>query len=77
MPEQKVVISLTAVDVQAVERAVLDRDAESALGLLTTVIKPQIDAALLKGHCRPAFEWQAGAEPAALGAPIVPGEPRQ
>ena len=77
MAEHKVAVVLTEKDIQAVEAAVVDRDAGMALGLLKEVIKPQIDAALTKGHCKPAFEWQAGAEPAALRPPIVPGEPRQ
>jgi len=62
MPEQKVVISLSAVDIQAVEQAVLDRDAQAALVVLERVIHVQIQKALSQGHCRPTFELQGGTD---------------
>ena len=69
MPEQKVVISLTAADIQRVEQAIVDRDSEAALELLTKVVKPQIDAALYKGHCKPAFEIPRGTDLTTLRPP--------
>ena len=69
MPEQKVVISLTAADVQAVEQAVLDRDADAALDVLEHVVHAQVQKALIKGHCRPAFEMERGSNLTAIKPP--------
>ena len=62
MPESKVVISLSAAEIQAVEQAVLDRDAEAALDVLERVVHAQVQKALTKGHCRPAFEMERGTD---------------
>ena len=62
MPEQKIVISLSAAEIQAVEQAVLDRDAEAALHVLEHVIHAQVQKALTKGHCRPVFEMESGTD---------------
>ena len=69
MPEQKVVISLTAADVQAVEQAVLDRDADAALDVLEHVVQAQVQKARIKGHCRPAFEMERGNNLTAIKPP--------
>ena len=54
---KKVTILLEEAELQRVEQAVIDEDAVAALKLLAEVVKPQIDAQLQKGHCRPVFEW--------------------
>ena len=71
MAERNVPIILTALDVQRVLRAVLDRDGDQAMDILEKVVKPQVDKALAPSHCRPAFELQ-GREP-----PIAPPPLRQ
>ena len=71
MPDHKVVISLTAPDIQAVEQAVVDRDPETALELLTTVVKPRIDAVIHRGHCKPAFEIRPGTDLSAIRPPAT------
>ena len=71
MPEKKVAITLTESDIQRVEQAVVDRDGESALDLLRTVVKPQIDAALYRGHCKPAFEIERGTDLTAIRPPAT------
>jgi len=60
MAERNVPIVLTALDVQRVLRAVLDRDGAEALDILEKVVKPQVDKALAPSHCRPAFELGEG-----------------
>ncbi len=60
MPEQKIVISLSAAEIQAVEQAVMDRDADAALDVLERVVHAQVQKALTKGHCRPAFGMDRG-----------------
>lgn len=60
MPDRKIVISLTTADIQAVEQAVLDRDRDAAPDLLERVVRSQVQRALTKGHCRPAFELERG-----------------
>lgn len=69
MPEKKVAITLIESDIQRVEQAVVDRDGEAALELLRKVVKPQIDAALHKGHCKPAFEMERGTDLSAIRPP--------
>jgi hypothetical protein len=72
MAERNVPVILTALDVQRVLRAVLDRDGGEALDLLEKVVKPQVDKALAPSHCRPTFELQGGEPPIApppLGQP--------
>jgi hypothetical protein len=71
MPERKVVITLSECHIQAVEQAVVDRDGETALDLLRTVVKPQIDAALYQGHCKPAFEIEPGTDLSAIRPPAT------
>jgi hypothetical protein len=60
MERQNVVISLDIQQLQQVERIVLDDDQQAALTFVKNVIKPAVDAALGKGHCRPVFEWRRG-----------------
>ena len=69
MAERKVLVVLNEMHVQEVTRAVVDRDRDAALALLDTVIKPQMDAALSKGHCRPAFEMKQGTDLSTLRPP--------
>jgi len=77
MSEQKVVISLTGADIQAVEQAVLDRDREAALAFLTRVVKARIDAELRKGRCKPVFEMTKGTDLNVTGPPRPPGDQKQ
>jgi len=65
MAERNVAIILTAIEVQRVLRAVLDRDGDEALDILEKVLKPQVDKALAPSHCRLAFELQGGEHPIA------------
>jgi hypothetical protein len=65
MAERNVPIMLTALDIQRVLRAVLDRDGGEAIDILEKVVKPQVDKALAPSHCRPAFELQGGEPPIA------------
>ena len=74
MAERNVSVILTALDVQRVLRAVMDRDGGEALDLLEKVVKPQVDKALAPSHCRPAFELQ-GREPPM--APPPSGQPNE
>ena len=77
MSGRKVVIVLEELDIQEVERAVLDHDAAAALAFLERVIQPGIRKALDKGHCRPVFEWETGdikaVRPPPLNEPDRPG----
>ena len=57
MSERKVIITLLERDIQAVEQALLDNDAESALEFLREVLWPQMDKVLSRPHCKPTFEW--------------------
>ena len=61
-------IALSERDIQAVEQAVIDRDGESALHFLARVIRPKVEAALDKGHCKPIFEW-GGSDPGVIQPP--------
>ena len=74
MAERNVAILLTALDVQRVLRAVMDRDGAEALDILEKVVKPQVDKALAPSHCRPAFELGEGQS--VIGPPpqTPPGE---
>lgn len=54
---KKVTILFEEEQLQRVEQAVIDKDAPAALRFLIEVVKPQIDAQLNKGHCKPVFEW--------------------
>lgn len=49
MADTKVTVALTQRDVELMELAVVDGDAEAALDLLRRVVKPQVDAALRHG----------------------------
>jgi hypothetical protein len=55
MAEKMVSILLTETEAQFALRAVLDRDGDEALDLLTKVVNPQLDKALAPKHCRPTF----------------------
>jgi hypothetical protein len=55
MAEKMVSILLTETEAQCVLRAVIDRDGDEALDLLTKVVKPQVDKAMAPKHCRPTF----------------------
>lgn len=57
MPERKAVVTLGEREIQALERAVLDGDGDAALEWLRAVVKPQVDAHVTRGHCKPVFEW--------------------
>jgi hypothetical protein len=72
MAERNVPIVLTALDVQRVLRAVLDRDGAEAFDILEKVVKPQVDKALAPSHCRPVFELVEGQS--VIGPP-PPGPP--
>ena len=75
MPEQKIVISLSAADIQAVEQAVMDRDADAALEVLERIVHAQIQKALTRGHCRPVFEMERGTDLSTARSPdIGPGK---
>lgn len=60
MQRQKIVITLRAQDLQDVERIVADGDGALAVQFVTKVVKPQVDMACNKGHCKPIFEWHRG-----------------
>jgi len=60
MQRQKIVITLSAEDLQEVERIVADRDGNLAVEFVRKIIKPRVDDALDKGHCKPIFEWRRG-----------------
>ena len=55
--ERKVTVTLTEREIQLVEQAVLDGDAQAALEFLSEVLKPRMDAVLNRPHCKPTFEW--------------------
>jgi len=56
MPEREIAIRLKEPEIQMIEQAILDRDAESALEFLEKVVKPQMDSQLHRHQCRPPFE---------------------
>ncbi len=60
MQRQKIVITLGVEDLQEIERVVNDRDGNLAVEFVRKVIKPRVDDALDKGHCKPIFEWRHG-----------------
>jgi len=70
MQNAKVVITLDAQQLQQVERIVLDDDQKMALTFVKNVLKPAVDAALGKGHCKPIFEWRRG-QPEKIEPPPV------
>jgi len=74
MAERKLVITLHERDVQHVVRAVIDNNKEAALDFLKRVIKPQVDARLNKGQCKPFFEWQSRSGPDYIRPPDLPGK---
>jgi len=55
--QRRVAIVLDEPDIQSVEQAVLDDDAEAALQFLREVVKPRMDDVLNRPGCKPAFEW--------------------
>jgi hypothetical protein len=57
VPERKVVVTLGERELQALEQGDLDGDGDAALDWIRTVVKPQVEAQLTRGHCRPVFEW--------------------
>ena len=63
MAERRAVVSLGEPEIQAVEQVVLDDDREAALDFVKTIVRPQIDAQLNRGHCRPVFEWGKAGPP--------------
>ena len=67
--EQKIVVSLTAAHGQAVEQAVLCRDADAALDVLAHVVHLQVQKALIKRHCRPVFKMERGSNLTAIKPP--------
>jgi len=73
MQSEKVVITLGRKDLQDVQRIVLDRDNKMALEFVEKIIKPQVDAALDKGHCKPIFEWRRG-QPEKIQPPPIKQE---
>ena len=71
MSERKIAILLTESQIQAVTQAVLDHDREAALNLLERVVHSQVEAALTKGHCKPAFEIERGTDLSAIRPPAT------
>ena len=71
MSERKIAILLTESQIRAVTQAVLDHDREAALNLLERVVHPQVEAALTKGHCKPAFEIERGTDLSAIRPPAT------
>ena len=57
MPARDVVIRLGEREIQDMEQAVLDDDKASALDFLRRILKPKVDEALARPHCKPVFEW--------------------
>jgi len=60
MPERRIVLVLDEIEMQALERAVMDADSQAALGFLRKVLKPKVEKELSRGHCRPFFELDKG-----------------
>lgn len=74
MPERKATITMGEEDIQVLEQAVLDDDAEAALGFLREVVKPRVDKVLNRPHCKPVFEWDRGEELPPSGPPDEGGD---
>ena len=72
MPSREIAIRLAERDIQDVEQAVLDADEASALDFLRRILKPRVDEALRRTHCKPAFEWGGGEQPRPAGPPDRP-----
>lgn len=62
---EKIAISLEPVEVQELQRILLDEDAGAALEYLRDCVAPKIAVYTEAKHCRPAFEFGA-AEPSLL-----------
>ncbi len=60
--QRRVAIVLEEQDIQWLEQAVLDDDAQAALEFLREVGKPRVDAVLNRSGCKPAFELEFGEE---------------
>jgi len=60
MPERKIVLVLDEIEIQALERAIMDADSKTALEFLKKVLKPKVEKELSRGHCRPFFELAKG-----------------
>ena len=60
MPERRIVVVLDEIDIQALERALVDADSRAALEFLREVLRPKVDKELSTGHCRPFFELDKG-----------------
>ena len=69
MPVREAVIRLTEPEIQAIERAVLDRHADGALEVLETIVLPRVEEVLKRPHCKPIFEWRTGGELGPSGPP--------
>jgi len=50
MPERRIVLVLDEIEVQDIERALMD----------AKVLKPKVEKELSRGHCRPFFELDKG-----------------
>ena len=57
MPERKATITMGEEDIQLLEQALLDADAEAAPEFLRHVVTPRVDRVLNRSHCKPVFEW--------------------
>jgi len=71
MPDRVAVVRLEERDIQDLEQAVLDRDAQAALEFIEKIVKPRVDEVLKRGHCKPVFEWGSGTGPP-VGPPAQP-----
>ncbi|MFO8007683.1 MAG: hypothetical protein R6V05_08115 [Candidatus Brocadiia bacterium] len=60
--ERQATVILGEREIQWVEQAVPDGDAESALEFLREVVEPRMDEALNRPGCKPVFEWDTGEE---------------
>jgi len=60
MPERRIVLVLDEIEVQDLERALMDADSQAALEFLRKVLKPKVEKELSRGHCRPFFELDKG-----------------
>lgn len=69
MREAKAVVTLCERDVQDVEQAVLDADADAALEFLREVLWPAIETFLNRGRCKPVFELPRGSDLKAIRPP--------
>jgi hypothetical protein len=57
--QRKVTVTLEESDIQAVEQALLDDDAEAALNFLREVVRPQMKKGLKGPQHKPTFEWDS------------------